>query len=631
MVMNQEEEINILLVDDQPAKLLSYETILRDLKVNLIKAPSGREALEQLLTKEVALVLMDVCMPDLDGFQLAEMIRDHPRFEQTAIIFISAIHLTDVDFLRGYEMGAVDYVPVPVVPEVLRAKVKVFVELHRKREQLAELNRELESRVSERTEQLETYAARLLQSEHRRTMALAAGQMGSWDWDIANDDCVWDEGQYRIFGVDPEHFEITAESIQPLIDADDWTRLRRAYERLGDHPQVFQLEFRVYRPNGEIRWCIGTAATTKDSQGRIARISGVTMDITERKDAEQRQVLLAREVDHRAKNTLAVIQSIVRLTRSDDIAGYIATLDGRLASLSRAHTLLSESRWQGADLGQLVAEEFAAYRSDDGNKVCTEGPRISLTPPVAQAVALALHELVTNSAKYGALSTPTGSLGLVWDCRGADLILHWTETGGPPVTQPSSSGFGTKIINATIGSQLGGHVTFEWRPAGLKCVMSLPMQRENARAQAVAGHKRAAVHPSDGISDPSSGANRILIVEDEALVAMMMENILVDLGFAVVGPCNTAADALAAARSEAFEAAILDVNLGGQLVYPTAEVLLAKGVPFVFITGYGQESIDPRFTGISVLHKPVTRDVLQTFLAGRHVLANSAKAPGAAA
>src|SRR5260370_35520579 len=134
--MRGDEKLNILLVDDQPAKLLSYEVILRDIDENLIKASSGREALEHLLRSEIAVVLMDVCMPELDGFQLAAMIRGHPRFRKTAVIFISAIHLTDVDRLRGYEMGAVHYVPVPVVPEVLRAKGRAFAELFRKTREL---------------------------------------------------------------------------------------------------------------------------------------------------------------------------------------------------------------------------------------------------------------------------------------------------------------------------------------------------------------------------------------------------------------------------------------------------------------------------------------------------------------
>ena len=163
--MTELEKVNILLVDDQPAKLLSYEAILHGLNENLLKACSGREALERLLKSDIAVVLVDVCMPDLDGFQLAAMIRDHPRFQKTAIIFISAILLSEMDSLRGYEMGAVDYVSVPVIPEVLRAKVKVFAELYRKTRELEQFNQQLEARVSSRTAELEASTSRLMQSE----------------------------------------------------------------------------------------------------------------------------------------------------------------------------------------------------------------------------------------------------------------------------------------------------------------------------------------------------------------------------------------------------------------------------------------------------------------------------------
>ena len=202
-VMTEHDKVNILLVDDQPAKLLSYEVdparARREPDQGVVR-PGGAGTPAQ---DDIAVVLVDVCMPDLDGFQLAAMIREHPRFQKTAIIFISAIHLTDMDRLRGYEMGAVDYVPVPVIPEVLRAKVKVFAELYRKTRQLEQLNAELEERVSARTAELEASTARLLQSEQRRSLALAAGNMGSWDWDRVNGDCLWDDGQCRIFGVDP--------------------------------------------------------------------------------------------------------------------------------------------------------------------------------------------------------------------------------------------------------------------------------------------------------------------------------------------------------------------------------------------------------------------------------------------
>jgi signal transduction histidine kinase len=155
------EPVNILLVDDQPAKLLSYQVILEELGEVLLTASSGREALATLLKNDVAIVLIDVQMPDLDGFELATMIREHPRFQQTALIFVSAIHLSDLDRIRGYQAGAVDYVPVPVVSEVLRAKVRVFAELHRKTRELERLNVELEQRVAERTAALEESAQAL--------------------------------------------------------------------------------------------------------------------------------------------------------------------------------------------------------------------------------------------------------------------------------------------------------------------------------------------------------------------------------------------------------------------------------------------------------------------------------------
>ncbi|HUA56986.1 MAG TPA: response regulator [Candidatus Sulfotelmatobacter sp.] len=167
--MNSFEKVNILLVDDQPGKLLSYEATLGELGENLIKASSAKEALEHLLKNDIALVLVDVCMPDLDGFELASMIREHPRFARIAIIFVSAIQITELDRLRGYQAGAVDYVPVPVVPELLRAKVKVFAELYRKTRQLETLNAELERRVAERTVDLERANLELEQRVEERT------------------------------------------------------------------------------------------------------------------------------------------------------------------------------------------------------------------------------------------------------------------------------------------------------------------------------------------------------------------------------------------------------------------------------------------------------------------------------
>src|SRR5512139_493889 len=434
--MMDQEKVNILLVDDQPAKLLAYEVILKELGENLVKASSGREALEFLLKNDVAIILVDVCMPELDGFELAAMIREHPRFQKTAMIFISASQVSDIDRLRGYEMGAVDYVPVPVVPEVLRAKLKVFAELYRKTRQLERLNAELDDRV--RTAELEESHQRLVESEQRRSLAIAAGKMGSWDWDWINGDWMWDEGQYQIFGLDPDSFVVTPSNVQALLHPDDINELRKAQAQFAKGVKSYEAEFRIVRPNGEVRWCAGTAAVTVDDAGRVVRVSGVTVDITERKHAEERQSLLAREVDHRAKNALALAQSIVRLTRGDSVKSYVQSVEGRINALARVHTVLSLSSWQGAEIRRLVDEEFAPYSV--GNQVALSGPEVQLRPATAQTLALALHELVTNSAKYGALSTLSGRLSVSWENDDGQLRLVWREEGGPPVQEPVSRG-----------------------------------------------------------------------------------------------------------------------------------------------------------------------------------------------
>jgi PAS domain S-box-containing protein len=619
--MTEHDKVNILLVDDQPSKLLSYEVILHDLHENLLKASSGREALEHLLKSEVAVVLVDVCMPDLDGFQLAAMIREHPRFQKTAMIFISAIHLSDMDRLRGYEMGAVDYVPVPVIPEVLRAKVKVFAELYRKTTQLERMNAQLEGRVQARTAELEQSTRRLQQSEERRSLALVAGKMGSWDWSQDTGDCLWDDGQYRIFGVDCHQFAVTAENVRALIHPDDWSQMQQSLDRLLRDHQPVQGEFRVKRPTGEVRWCLGTAAPSVDSSGRVVRVSGVTVDITDRKEAEERQALLAREVDHRAKNALALVQSIVRLTRANTMNAYTGAVEGRIRALSRAHTILAHSRWQGADMRGLVDEELAPYRTSDPSRVVATGPNVSLQPAAAQSLALALHELVTNAAKYGALSSAAGRVHLGWEMTPGTLVLRWTESGGPETKAPASPGFGTRIITAGIEGQLGGRAEFDWRPEGLQCVLSVPRE-EMMRA----GNGSGAVRPNAEVPNTERRApiglagNQILVVEDEALVAMALREALSELGYSVVGPFSRMSEAILALRNARVDAAVLDVNLGGDVVYPLADVLAADQVPFIFVTGYGADEIERRFANVPVLQKPIEPDALQSIFVRRSAM-----------
>jgi PAS domain S-box-containing protein len=609
-----QEKVNVLLVDDQPAKLLTYEAILRDLGENLIAASSAREALEHLLKKDIAVVLIDVYMPETDGFQLASMIRDHPRFQQTAIIFISAILLTEVDRLRGYEMGAVDYVPIPVIPEVLRAKVKVFIDLYRKSRQLEQLNRELEARVAERTAELAASTRQLRQSEQLRSLALAAGQMGTWDWDAVRRVTTWDQGQFAIFGVDPQNFVPSPDNVRSLIHPEDLDRLLAALRGVTRDSKTVHLEFRVKRPSGELRWCVGVAAASFDGKGRIVRLSGVTVDITDRKLAEDRQMLLAEEVDHRARNVVAVVQSIMRLTKADSMESYVSAVDGRIRALSNAHKLLSRSRWEGADLGKLVDEEFAPYRTDEVEKVSIDGPAVLLLPNTAQTLALALHELATNAAKYGALSADTGQVALNWTLKPGRLELSWVESGGPGVSAPITRGYGTRVVTMGIENQLGGSVNFDWQRSGLRCSMAVPMDAKTVSFRKSHDDRRRSEVGDLGVAAKAMDASLILLVEDEPLVAMMLADMLSELGHVVDGPYSRLKDAMGSARNGDIQAGILDVNLGGESIYGVAEVLTARGIPFVFVTGYSADSIDRRFAEVPVLQKPIERQKLQAAL-----------------
>jgi CheY-like chemotaxis protein len=231
-----------------------------------------------------------------------------------------------------------------------------------------------------------------------------------------------------------------------------------------------------------------------------------------------------------------------------------------------------------------------------------------LSPERSQSLALVLHELATNSAKYGALSTPEGILTIRWSIETGMLNLRWEESGGPPVTTPSSHGFGTKIMNASIKHQIGGNVAWDWRTSGLHCTLQIPLGRDGATGDAGQQAKNL-VHL------PSGTMKRILLVEDEAMIGMMMRELLSDYGMFVVGPCCSLNEALAEAAGD-FDGAFLDLNLSGEFVYPVAERLRERNIPFAFVTGYDGATLDRRFDGVPILQKPITRECLELQLNG---------------
>lgn len=264
------------------------------------------------------------------------------------------------------------------------------------------------------------------------------------------------------------------------------------FERGGEAEE----EARLVRPDGTVLWLrLSAGVSARDGEGRPLRAVSVVQDVTGRRQAEEARTLLAREVDHRAKNVLAVVQAALRLTPKRDAAAYARAVEGRVSALARAHTLLADAQWSGADLGGLAAAELRAFlptpdREPGGVPIAyLEGPPVTLSPAATQPFAVVLHELATNAVKHGALSVSGGRIELTWrvDLSASLLRLCWTERDGPSIAgPPEHRGFGSRFIEATVQEQLGGTVRKVWEPAGLSCDVEVPLGR--ALAEEVAGH-----------------------------------------------------------------------------------------------------------------------------------------------
>ena len=229
------------------------------------------------------------------------------------------------------------------------------------------------------------------------------------------------------------------------------------------------------RPDGTRIWFIPYPTPLRDPSGALVGAVNMLVDISHRKQSEERVMMLAGEVVHRANNLLAVVQATVRLTHARTVEEFKNVIHGRIQALGHAHALLAQSRWSGAELEQLVMDELAPYRCGREPRAHIRGPKLVLDPRAAQSMAMALHELTTNAAKYGSLSTPAGKVDIEWR-NGANerFVFRWAETGGPPVRPPRRHGFGTSVIVGMIRDQLDGDVRFEWRKEGLVCEVNLP-------------------------------------------------------------------------------------------------------------------------------------------------------------
>jgi PAS domain S-box-containing protein len=277
----------------------------------------------------------------------------------------------------------------------------------------------------------------------------------------------WNRGAERLFGYLAQ--EVIGKPITILIPDELQDEEARILARIRRGERIDHFETVRRRKDGSLVSISLTISPITDESGRIIGASKIARDITDQKRREEQITLLAREADHRTKNLLTLAHATVHLADADSAAELKTAIEGRLSALANAHALLAQSRWTGADLRHLVLEELSPYCHEDESRAQIDGPSLTLAQEPAQAMALALHELATNAAKYGALSAPSGRLGIEWRLEsGRRLRLRWIEKGGPPVEPPRRKGFGTRAMQR-ICDQLNGELKFDWREAGLVC------------------------------------------------------------------------------------------------------------------------------------------------------------------
>jgi PAS domain S-box-containing protein len=588
------DPVKFLLVDDVPENLVALEGLLRRDGLEIMTAQSGTEALELLLTNDFALALLDVQLPTMDGFELAEIMRGTGRTRRVPIIFLTAVATDERRRFMGYESGAVDYLIKPIDPHVLRRKAEVFFELDQQRREL----------VRQRDEMSES------EERFRRSVVQAPTPMMLFD----------DHG--RVLVVNDEWKTLSGYEQTEIATIRDWAA--RAHgddaEAVLAHlqnailnPERVRAEFDLTTKTGDkITWDLLASAVGRTADGRNLHL-WVAHDITARKQAERTQQLLMGELNHRVKNTLATVQAIAQQTLrfSSDPARFAASFNGRLQALSKAHSMLSDATWKGADVRELVHDQMSLGAIDE-RRITVSGPPVSLEPQQALHVALMLHELTTNANKYGALANSDGIISIGWNVRDDRLNMSWIERGSLPIATPEHRGFGTTLIEQTARAD-GGDAVVKYGETGVEWEITLPLlgnEGAHQTCQSPKLAKRNAQGISKGASPSILAGKRILVVEDEPLVALDMISSLERANAQVAGPACTVKQALEIIASTLLDGALLDGNLHGLPVDSIATALTRRNIPFVFVTGYGRESLPPGFSTVKILGKPFTGDQL---------------------
>jgi PAS domain S-box-containing protein len=323
------------------------------------------------------------------------------------------------------------------------------------------------------------HEAALAESETRLQEALTAGAVTTFVWDVGTGSSQRSADAAQILGFDPQQ-TFTTKDFLARVHPDDRARFKALVYGVDPEHPAYSVVFRFRHSDGREIWLEETAKAEFDAVGRLIRIKGLTLDVSARKRSEDQQSLLIAALDDRAKNLLARVAVVAKATRhsSDSLDEYVPALDHRIQSMADAHALLGENRWEGVDLAELVRRQLAP-RATDANTTIS-GPDVTLSVAATQALAMVLHELVSNATKYGALSTPHGRVEVSWTRERADaaagLSIAWREIGGPAVAPSPQGKYGVSIIRKLIPHELGGSVDLTFAPGGVCCTIELPAE-----------------------------------------------------------------------------------------------------------------------------------------------------------
>lgn len=330
------------------------------------------------------------------------------------------------------------------------------------------------------TERKQTEEA-LQESERRLQIALDAGRMGAWEWNIATGEMIWSPGLEALHGLEPGTFGGRLEDFKRDIHPDDLAFVEREIAKAIDTRENYHVVYRIGLAAGPMRWIESLGQFSPHNGTGAPRLVGVSMDVTERKEAEAQRDLLVAELSHRVKNTLAIVSSIARqsFSTNPDVQDAHRSFDARLRALAQTHTRLAEASWSGVSLETVLFDELAPYHNKHRNNVSLAGPPAMLPPKHALTLGMAAHELATNAAKHGALSVKTGSVDIGWaiDLEHDRLRIRWSEKGGPAVAAPKHNGFGRLLLERVVASDLGGEVRLDFASEGLTCTIDVPYPR----------------------------------------------------------------------------------------------------------------------------------------------------------